>query len=121
MIIKSASILKDILVGLLISSLLFSFSSMSMADTSPKYDLVLSNGTIVDGTGSARFDSDIGIKDGRIVAVGDLASEASTKAVDITGQVRGYLGPAVTPIIRAKHIFSRIINAFVIVWANQHR
>ena len=87
MIIKSASILKDILVGLLISSLLFSFSSMSMADISPKYDLVLSNGTIVDGTGSARFDGDIGIKDGRIVAVGDLASGASTKTVDITGQV----------------------------------
>ena len=58
-----------------------------MADISPKYDLVLSNGTIVDGTGSARFDGDIGIKDGRIVAVGDLASGASTKTVDITGQV----------------------------------
>ena len=87
MIVKSNSILMNLLGGLLISSLLVSLSSLSMADMSPKYDLVLSNGTIVDGTGSARFDGDIGIKDGRIVAVGDLASEASIKTVDITGQV----------------------------------
>ena len=87
MIVKSNSMLKNLLGGLLISSLLVSLSSLSMADMSPKYDLVLSNGTIVDGTGSARFDGDIGIKDGRIVAVGDLASEASIKTVDITGQV----------------------------------
>jgi N-acyl-D-aspartate/D-glutamate deacylase len=79
--------LKNLFGGLLFSSLIFSFSSMSMADIPPKYDLVLTNGTIVDGTGSARFDGDIGIKDGRIVAVGDLASEESSKTVDITGQV----------------------------------
>ena len=87
MIIKSISILRNLLGGLLISSLLVSFSSLSMADMPPKYDLVLTNGTIVDGTGSARFDGDVGIKDGRIAAVGDLSSEAASKTVDITGQV----------------------------------
>jgi N-acyl-D-amino-acid deacylase len=79
--------LKNLLGGLLVSSLLVSFSSLSMAEMHPKYDLVLTNGTIVDGTGSAQFDGDIGIKDGRILAIGDLASEASSKNLDIQGYV----------------------------------
>ena len=33
-------------------------------------DLILRNGTIIDGTGAARFRGDVGIQEGRIVAVG---------------------------------------------------
>ena len=34
------------------------------------YDLVIRNGTIVDGTGAPRFVGDIAIADGRLVQVG---------------------------------------------------
>ncbi len=36
----------------------------------PAYDLIIRNGTIVDGTGQDRFAGDIAIKDGLIAQVG---------------------------------------------------
>ncbi|MGD9603282.1 MAG: amidohydrolase family protein [Gammaproteobacteria bacterium] len=40
------------------------------------YDLVIKNGTIVDGTGADRFHGDIGVKDGLIVDVGKVSGSA---------------------------------------------
>ena len=36
-----------------------------------EFDLVIHNGTIVDGTGRPRFRADLGLRDGRIVAVAE--------------------------------------------------
>ena len=53
------------------------------------FDLKITGGTIVDGTGAERFVGDIGIKDGVIVAVqrgGGLEGDA-TETIDATGKV----------------------------------
>ena len=41
-------------------------------------DYAITGGTVVDGTGGPARQADIGIKDGRIVAVGSLGEPAAT-------------------------------------------
>tara|TARA_Y100000588_G_scaffold331951_1_gene369898 strand:- start:900 stop:2669 length:1770 start_codon:yes stop_codon:yes gene_type:complete len=50
------------------------------------HDLVIRNGTIVDGTGDAPFQGDIAIDDGRITAVGRI-HEDGKETVDATGLI----------------------------------
>lgn len=50
------------------------------------HDLVIRNGTIVDGTGAARFVGDIAVDGGHITAVGQVGPEAA-KTIDATGKV----------------------------------
>lgn len=49
-------------------------------------DLVIRNGMVIDGTGSPRRLGDVGVRDGRIVVVGEILEEALTE-VDATGLV----------------------------------
>lgn len=50
-----------------------------------EYDLVLRNGTVVDGTGLERFEGDVAITDGRIAAVGDLGRFTAAEELDVSG------------------------------------
>ena len=55
--------------------------------TRPSYDLVVRNGYVVDGTGLPGIRADVGVRDGRIVAVGHLGGEAAGQVVDADGLV----------------------------------
>jgi N-acyl-D-aspartate/D-glutamate deacylase len=50
------------------------------------YDLVVRGGTVVDGAGCAPFEADVGVKDGRIAAVGKIAGSGAEE-IDAKGQV----------------------------------
>ncbi|HEY8216077.1 MAG TPA: amidohydrolase family protein [Acidimicrobiia bacterium] len=49
-------------------------------------DLVIRGGEVIDGTGASRRRADVGVRDGRVVAVGSLDDDART-VVDADGQV----------------------------------
>ncbi|HJP32006.1 MAG TPA: D-aminoacylase [Candidatus Latescibacteria bacterium] len=46
------------------------------------YDLVLCNGRVLDGTGAPALSADVGIQEGRVVAVGDLSAVDARQTID---------------------------------------
>ena len=49
-------------------------------------DLLIKGGFVVDGTGQDRYRADVGVRGGRIVAIGDI-TESSAKTIDAEGRV----------------------------------
>ena len=56
-----------------------------MSAQSQSFDIIIRNGTVVDGSGNPRFDADVGIKNGFIAAVGDLGQATATTQIDARG------------------------------------
>ena len=46
------------------------------------YDLVIKNGTILDGKRTPRFKGDIGIRDGQIETIGKVHTENAKEVID---------------------------------------
>ena len=58
---------------------------LAMAPGDPPYDLLLTRGRVVDGAGAPWFVADVGVRDGRIVAVGALSGHAAKRTIDASG------------------------------------
>jgi N-acyl-D-amino-acid deacylase len=57
------------------------------AQTEPAFDLVISDGHIMDGTGSPWYSGDLGIRAGKIAAIGNLSQAARKRTIDAGGKV----------------------------------
>ena len=82
------------------------------AQTVP-YDLVIRNGHIIDGTGSPWYSGDIGIRGGRIAALGKLDGASTKRTIDARGMVvaPGFidmLGQSELTILVDPHLPSKI-------------
>jgi N-acyl-D-amino-acid deacylase len=66
---------------MLLASLLFFFAALQ------PYDVVVRNGHVVDGTGSPWYAADIGIRAGKIVAIGHLEGAPARRSIDAHGMV----------------------------------
>jgi N-acyl-D-amino-acid deacylase len=51
------------------------------------FDVVITNGHIVDGTGSPWYSGDVGIRAGKIAAIGNLRDAQRTRTIDAQGKV----------------------------------
>ena len=50
-------------------------------------DIIIRNGTVIDGTGADGFQADVAITGDRVTAVGDLGGQSATEEIDALGRV----------------------------------
>src|SRR5579862_2955917 len=62
------------------------FAAAATAQQQP-FDVVITHGHIIDGTGSPWYSGDVAIRDGHIAAIGDLAGARAKRTIDAHGQV----------------------------------
>lgn len=74
------------LARLLVPACLAAFAIFAGPPESP-YDLVLLGGRVVDGTGAPWFAGDVGVRGGKIAAVGKLQGAAARRTLDTSGLV----------------------------------
>jgi len=67
--------------------LLISLVQNPATASAPQYDLLIRNGTIIDGSGAPRRRADIAIKGDRIVRIGRLRNASATREIDATGMI----------------------------------
>src|ERR1022692_4160935 len=77
------------------------------------YDVVIQNGRIIDGTGSPWYSGDIGIRQGRIAAIGHLTDAPAKRTIDARGMAvaPGFidmLGQSELTILVNSHLPSKI-------------
>jgi N-acyl-D-amino-acid deacylase len=63
----------------------FAILVVTACTPSPRYDLVIRNGTIYDGSGSASYVGDVAINGDAIAAIGDMGKAKGTTEIDATG------------------------------------
>jgi dihydroorotase/N-acyl-D-amino-acid deacylase len=83
--VKSTKFLPQLLFALFLSSTFL--SAQAPAVTLAPFDVVIVNGHILDGTGSPWYSGQIGIRDGRIAAIGNLEAAPRKQTIDAAGKV----------------------------------
>jgi dihydroorotase/N-acyl-D-amino-acid deacylase len=68
-------------------NLLFLILLIAVSCSHQKYDLVILNGNIIDGNNQEAFQSDLGIKDGRIIKVGLIGKYTTAETIDASGLI----------------------------------
>jgi N-acyl-D-amino-acid deacylase len=89
-------------------------ATQAAAQASP-FDIVISNGHVIDGTGSPWYSADVGIRNGRVAAIGNLSGAAASRRIDAHGDVvaPGFidmLGQSEQTILVNPHLPSKIFQ-----------
>jgi N-acyl-D-amino-acid deacylase len=66
---------------------LFVLASACNLSAQSAFDLVITNGHIIDGTGSPWYSADLGIRGGKVAAIGNLAAAPRKRTIDAAGKV----------------------------------
>jgi N-acyl-D-amino-acid deacylase len=89
--------------------------ALAWSASGESYDVIIRNGHIVDGTGSPWYSGDIGIRVGKIAAIGSLTGASSQRGIDAKGMVvaPGFidmLGQSELTILVSPHLPSKIFQ-----------
>jgi N-acyl-D-amino-acid deacylase len=89
--------------------------ALSSIAAAQQLDLVICNGHIIDGTGSPWYSGDIGIRNGRIAAIGSLKTAPARRVIDARGLIvaPGFidmLGQSEVSILVNPHLPSKIFQ-----------
>ncbi len=93
-----------------------SASSASAGETpSSEYDLIIEHGRIIDGTGAPWYAADLGIRGGRIAAIGRLDQARAKQRIDAAGRVvaPGFidmLGQSELTVLVNPHVPSKVFQ-----------
>jgi N-acyl-D-aspartate/D-glutamate deacylase len=95
-------------------------ASLTLGCSTPEFDVIITGGRIVDGTGTPSYRADVGIRGDQIVAIGDLAGHSSWIAVPARGQVvaPGFIDPlgrSGIPLLRGGHAESHVLQGITTV------
>ena len=68
---------------------------ISHAYSQTNYDIIISNGRVVDGSGNPWYEADVAINGERIVRIGDLSSDTGSQVIDANGLIvaPGFIDP----------------------------
>ena len=88
---------------------------VAMASGQRHYDVIIRNGHIIDGTGSPWYSADVGIRDGRIAAIGRLGDAVGRRTIDAKEMIvaPGFidmLGQSELTILVNPHVPSKIFQ-----------
>src|SRR6266571_2135462 len=67
------------------AALLLGVTPLVAQEQARPFDIVILNGHVIDGTGSPWFSGDVGIRGGKIVAIGNLTDATRTRTIDAHG------------------------------------
>ena len=67
----------------------------SYAYSQNSYDIIISNGRVIDGSGNPWYEADVAINGERIVRIGDLSSDTGSQVIDANGLIvaPGFIDP----------------------------
>jgi N-acyl-D-amino-acid deacylase len=61
--------------------------SIAIPNPPAAFDVIFAGGRVVDGTGAPWFRADVGVRDGRIAAIGELSAAAAKRRIDASGLI----------------------------------
>ncbi len=71
------------------------------------YDVLIKNGTVIDGSGKPMFRADIGIKEDKITFIGDLSHEAAPNVIDAIGR---YVAPGFIDVNNHSDVYWQLLS-----------
>jgi N-acyl-D-amino-acid deacylase len=86
-IAKTLLLTWGIIAAAAVSSPAQSPSRTQSGEAAQPFDVVIAHGHIVDGTGSPWYSGDVGIRGGRVAAIGNLAGAPRKRTIDAQGKV----------------------------------